>query len=88
VPDRPGWGTEPNEGALAAHPPKLYGGLDFRKKSWSGLGAEAHAAEEQEHRAGQRCAAIRSTRVRSLPAAIDCPEKSDAVTMHERDIVA
>jgi len=33
VPDRPGWGTEPNEDALAAHPPKPYGGLDFRKKS-------------------------------------------------------
>jgi L-alanine-DL-glutamate epimerase-like enolase superfamily enzyme len=30
VPDRPGWGTEPNEDALAAHPPKPYGGLDFR----------------------------------------------------------
>ena len=33
VPDRPGWGTEPNEAALAAHPPKPYGGLDFRKRS-------------------------------------------------------
>ena len=33
VPDRPGWGTEPNEDALAAHPPKPYGGLDFRKTS-------------------------------------------------------
>jgi hypothetical protein len=22
VPDRPGWGTEPHEDALAAHPPK------------------------------------------------------------------
>jgi galactonate dehydratase len=33
VPDRPGWGTEPNEDGLAAHPPKPYGGLDFRKKS-------------------------------------------------------
>jgi L-alanine-DL-glutamate epimerase-like enolase superfamily enzyme len=32
VPDRPGWGTEPNEEALRAHPPKPYGGLDFRKK--------------------------------------------------------
>jgi L-alanine-DL-glutamate epimerase-like enolase superfamily enzyme len=27
VPDRPGWGTEPNEEALAAHPPKSAGGL-------------------------------------------------------------
>src|SRR5262245_29881043 len=33
VPDRPGWGTEPNEDALAAHPPKPYAGLDFRKTS-------------------------------------------------------
>ena len=33
VPDRPGWGTEPVEAALRAHPPKPYGGLDFRKKS-------------------------------------------------------
>jgi L-alanine-DL-glutamate epimerase-like enolase superfamily enzyme len=32
VPDRPGWGTEPNEEALRAHPPKPYGGLDFRGK--------------------------------------------------------
>jgi galactonate dehydratase len=27
MPDRPGWGTEPNEEALAAHPPKGHGGL-------------------------------------------------------------
>ncbi|MBV9859709.1 MAG: mandelate racemase/muconate lactonizing enzyme family protein [Alphaproteobacteria bacterium] len=27
VPDRPGWGTEPNEEALRAHPPKPGGGL-------------------------------------------------------------
>ena len=27
MPDRPGWGTEPNEEALAAHPPKGMGGL-------------------------------------------------------------
>jgi galactonate dehydratase len=27
IPDRPGWGTEPNEEALAAHPPKGQGGL-------------------------------------------------------------
>lgn len=27
VPDRPGWGTEPIEGALRAHPPKATGGL-------------------------------------------------------------
>ena len=33
VADRPGWGTEPNEDALAAHPPKPYAGLDFRKTS-------------------------------------------------------
>jgi L-alanine-DL-glutamate epimerase-like enolase superfamily enzyme len=33
VPDRPGWGTEPNEETLAAHPPKPYRGLDFKKKS-------------------------------------------------------
>lgn len=26
VPDRPGWGCEPNEGALAKHPPKTHGG--------------------------------------------------------------
>lgn len=27
VPDRPGWGTEPNEGAIRARPPKGKGGL-------------------------------------------------------------
>jgi L-alanine-DL-glutamate epimerase-like enolase superfamily enzyme len=27
MPDRPGWGTEPNEEALRAHPPKGVGGL-------------------------------------------------------------
>ncbi len=27
LPDRPGWGTEPNEAALAAHPPKNNSGL-------------------------------------------------------------
>jgi L-alanine-DL-glutamate epimerase-like enolase superfamily enzyme len=27
VPDRPGWGTEPNEEALAAHPPRQHAGL-------------------------------------------------------------
>jgi L-alanine-DL-glutamate epimerase-like enolase superfamily enzyme len=32
VPDRPGWGTEPNEDALRAHPPKAHAGLDFKNK--------------------------------------------------------
>jgi L-alanine-DL-glutamate epimerase-like enolase superfamily enzyme len=27
LPDRPGWGTEPNEAGLAAHPPKNNAGL-------------------------------------------------------------
>ena len=27
MPDRPGWGTEPNEEGLRAHPPKRVGGL-------------------------------------------------------------
>jgi hypothetical protein len=27
MPDRTGWGTEPNEEALRAHPPKGVGGL-------------------------------------------------------------
>src|SRR4029077_8835376 len=27
IPDRPGWGTEPNEEGLRAHPPKVSGGL-------------------------------------------------------------
>jgi L-alanine-DL-glutamate epimerase-like enolase superfamily enzyme len=27
IPDRPGWGTEPNEEALRAHPPNTGGGL-------------------------------------------------------------
>jgi len=27
VPDRPGWGCEPNEEAIRAHPPKASGGL-------------------------------------------------------------
>jgi L-alanine-DL-glutamate epimerase-like enolase superfamily enzyme len=27
ISDRPGWGTEPNEEALRAHPPKAAGGL-------------------------------------------------------------
>jgi L-alanine-DL-glutamate epimerase-like enolase superfamily enzyme len=34
VPDRPGWGCEPREEALAAHPPKETGGLmSYRQKS-------------------------------------------------------
>src|SRR5439155_14887459 len=34
VPDRPGWGCEPREEALAAHPPQSSGGLvDYRQKS-------------------------------------------------------
>jgi L-alanine-DL-glutamate epimerase-like enolase superfamily enzyme len=34
VPDRPGWGTEPREEALAAHPPKPVGGLmSYGRKS-------------------------------------------------------
>ena len=32
MPDTPGWGIEPNEEALAAHPPKERGGLDYGKK--------------------------------------------------------
>jgi len=32
VPDRPGWGTEPIEEAIRAHPPKLTGGLlDYKR---------------------------------------------------------
>jgi L-alanine-DL-glutamate epimerase-like enolase superfamily enzyme len=27
LPDRPGWGTEPNEEVIRAHPPKGQGGL-------------------------------------------------------------
>jgi galactonate dehydratase len=27
MPDRPGWGTEPNEEGLRAHPPKSKAGL-------------------------------------------------------------
>ena len=34
IPDRPGWGTEPNEEALRAHPPKTSGGLlNYGRKS-------------------------------------------------------
>ncbi len=34
LPDRPGWGTEPNEEALRAHPPKSEGGLlNYGRKS-------------------------------------------------------
>ncbi|RXH19517.1 mandelate racemase/muconate lactonizing enzyme family protein [Bradyrhizobium guangzhouense] len=34
IPDRPGWGTEPNEEALRAHPPKTTGGLlSYGRKS-------------------------------------------------------
>ena len=34
VPNRPGWGTEPNEDALRAHPPKTSGGLlNYGRKS-------------------------------------------------------
>jgi len=34
VPDRPGWGTEPREEALAAHPPRPTGGLvGYRQRS-------------------------------------------------------
>lgn len=32
VPDRPGWGTEPNEEALKAHPPKQQGLLNYGQK--------------------------------------------------------
>ncbi len=33
IPDRPGWGTEPNESALAKYPPKAGGGLLSARKS-------------------------------------------------------
>ena len=34
VPDRPGWGCEPREEALAAHPPKPTGGLmSYRQRN-------------------------------------------------------
>jgi len=33
VPDRPGWGTEPNEDAIRARPPKVTGGLLQYKRS-------------------------------------------------------
>jgi galactonate dehydratase len=34
IPDRPGWGTEPNEEGLRAHPPKTSGGLlNYGRKS-------------------------------------------------------
>lgn len=33
VPDRPGWGTEPIEEAILAHPPKVTGGLVQYKQS-------------------------------------------------------
>ena len=33
VPDRPGWGTEPNEEALRRHPPKQHAGLDFKRRA-------------------------------------------------------
>jgi L-alanine-DL-glutamate epimerase-like enolase superfamily enzyme len=32
LPDAPGWGIEPDEAALAAHPPKPHGGLDYGRK--------------------------------------------------------
>jgi L-alanine-DL-glutamate epimerase-like enolase superfamily enzyme len=32
VPDRPGWGCEPNEEAIRAHPPKTAGGLADRRR--------------------------------------------------------
>jgi L-alanine-DL-glutamate epimerase-like enolase superfamily enzyme len=34
IPDRPGWGTDPNEDVIRAHPPKAPGGmLDYGRKS-------------------------------------------------------
>jgi galactonate dehydratase len=33
VPDTPGWGTEPNEEAIRAHPPKMEGGLMHYRRS-------------------------------------------------------
>ena len=33
VPDRPGWGTEPDEAALAAHPPNTPSALDERRNA-------------------------------------------------------
>jgi galactonate dehydratase len=33
LPDRPGWGTEPNEEGIRAHPPKVTAGLlDYGRK--------------------------------------------------------
>ena len=32
VPDRPGWGCEPVEEALKAHPPKVIGGLTYYRQ--------------------------------------------------------
>jgi L-alanine-DL-glutamate epimerase-like enolase superfamily enzyme len=32
MPDTPGWGINPNEEALKAHPPKERGGLDYGRK--------------------------------------------------------
>jgi galactonate dehydratase len=33
IPDRPGWGTEPNEDALRKYPPKQHAGLDFKRRA-------------------------------------------------------
>jgi L-alanine-DL-glutamate epimerase-like enolase superfamily enzyme len=33
IPDRPGWGTDPIEEAIRAHPPKVTGGLLQYKRS-------------------------------------------------------
>ena len=33
MPDRPGWGTEPNEAAMAAYPPIEVHGLMHRRTS-------------------------------------------------------
>jgi galactonate dehydratase len=33
IPDRPGWGTEPIEAAIRAHPPKRGGGMLSFKRS-------------------------------------------------------
>ena len=35
LPDRPGWGTEPDEAALAAHPPKQGPGFLVGRRSGS-----------------------------------------------------
>ena len=52
LPDRPGWGTEPDEAALAAHPPKEGPGFLVNQRPPIGSDAPSRAADPDEGTTG------------------------------------